>query len=136
MIYTIQMPLPPRELHPNYGHLNGFKRTRIVKQARTTACRLAMEAYRVRKPCARAVVLCSWRFKGKLHDGDNCNAWIKRYIDGLTDAGLWRDDNCVTLLPPIIVQCGEVGVTFSIWTDGDIDEREKRLARAVLGICE
>lgn len=102
----MDLPLPPRELHPN-------------ARASWQAKHRAKSAYRKRcgddvflqlqvRPClhAAAISLVYWTAAGKRggwkeHDPDNLIAWAKTAIDSLQDAGVLADDRRVRYEHPV-----------------------------------
>lgn len=102
---VISFPPPTKLLNMNDTR-NPFQKARLVKEWRTSAywaaCQLGPPSKR-RHPAS--VVTITLPVKGKrTRDPANWVATAKPIIDGLTDAGVWPDDNqeWVTLMEPIL----------------------------------
>ena len=106
---TIVAPLPPYALHPNVRR-GGATKIRAKKKHRSAvadeAAVVALEVLGQRPRWLRASVGLNFVFerprRGGLqaHDPDNLIAWAKTTIDGLTDAGVFKDDRELIYLPP------------------------------------
>lgn len=113
---VITVPLPDRSLCGN-GRAHGFALTRLRKQQREDAA-LAAYAALAELPAGRGPlyaltgpafpagrvlvtvhVLRSQLWATRRLDDDNLIRGLKSTIDGLTDAGVWRDDRQVTWGP-------------------------------------
>lgn len=104
---VFDVPLPPRVLHPNQRTRSIKFKSSEVKKYRQQVADIAgfkTRELRIKTPNLRAAVIkpCFLLPKGsKRSDPDNCIAWIKAAIDGLTDANILADDRDVAYLPPI-----------------------------------
>lgn len=94
---SIIIPWPERPLWPNrqgMGRREGFAKARARKKARMDGKILGLS-----KRCTFERPIISALFvhpkRGGVPDADNCLAAIKGYVDGLTDAGLWKNDRIV-----------------------------------------
>lgn len=99
---TITLPLPPRELSPNYTV--GSRGGRLGKAAKIKAYRqnamMVARSIRPAHPYVRASVQCVFIFKDKRRrDTDNLLASMKPAFDGLADAELVKNDREFTYLP-------------------------------------
>lgn len=103
----ITLPLPPRALSPNArGHW--AKKMKAVKKYREDAALAALAAgAKTWEPLTSAKVECRFFFRprkqggGRMPDPDNLIASMKAGFDGLTDAGVFADDNKLVHLPPL-----------------------------------
>lgn len=94
----IELPLPPKELHPNKPVV---WRAKMKPKAlyREQACAAAWN-HRPAKPLEAASVRLVFYLRTKhRHDPDNLIAWMKAGIDGLCDAKIFADDKHLTYLP-------------------------------------
>ena len=106
---TVQVPVPPKTLHPN-GRAPWIAKAKDLKkfrqQAGDTAAGQVLQRYGGRPQFERAVIRLSYRLPAprgggiKPHDPDNLIAWAKGAIDALQDAGILADDRHVIYLPP------------------------------------
>ncbi len=96
------LPIPDKCIHPN-------ARPHYMQKARATAG-ARWDAFLVGqssgvKLTGTVTLQPYWFFRdiGRriVRDGDNLNAWIKPYLDGLQDAGVFDNDRNVILLPPL-----------------------------------
>jgi len=97
---TVTCPIPPRALHPN-ARPHWAAKAKAAKQARHDAMCCALEATGNHRPNWPAAV-CHIRWyardkRGLALDRDNIIAATKAARDGLTDAGIWTDDNGVRI---------------------------------------
>lgn len=107
----VQIPLPPKPLHPNARagwqakHRN---RSKYRQQAADLAWRAVAEQCQGDRPkLERATIRLTYFFgaprKGgrrQKQDPDNLIAWAKTAIDSLQDAGILADDRELIYLPP------------------------------------
>jgi hypothetical protein len=73
-------------------------RHKAARQDRYVAATLALAETRKSgawEPLEGAALTVTWRGRGRLPDPDNIGGRTKAYIDGLTDAGVWKDDSVV-----------------------------------------
>lgn len=116
MRLTLEVPLPPNELRPN-GRAHWAAKARKTKKARQQGRDAAEQAHRHslngagspitmdpgfgvwKKARVRATFYVKDR-RGLKQDGDNANASIKAYVDGIADYGIVENDRDFTLLPP------------------------------------
>lgn len=97
---TITLPLPSRHLSPN-GRYHWAVKARAAQEARRYAAWQAhpgcirVQGYPFRWESARIEVRPYYGDRRR-HDSDNLLASLKPSIDGLVDAGMLADDNCVT----------------------------------------
>lgn len=84
------LPLPPAILHPN-SRPHWAAKAKATREARRLAFIEARAAYRQRRPMA--VPRLSFTFiLARQRDNDGLVAWVKAYIDGLQDAGVFAND--------------------------------------------
>lgn len=109
---AIELPCPPRELHPN--ERKSWQAKHKARKAYRTDCGVIVEQYCKTRFNAlprweEAVVKLEFLYgkqnckpggTRKLHDNDNVIAWCKSAIDSLSDGGLLIDDRKITYLPP------------------------------------
>jgi len=104
---TVEVPIPPKALHPN-SRTHWRAKMAPKKKYRDTCAILGLEATKSNRPqWPTAKVRIRWRGKShqtKRMDQDNAIAALKAAFDGLTDAGVWKDDKGVSV----------VEVTFSV----------------------
>lgn len=94
----LTLPLPDKVLHPN-GRTRSFqKRARLVKKARSDAALVGRSVFSG-EPFESADVHATFYMPRRM-DGDNLNAWLKSYLDGLQDAGIVQNDSALRLLAP------------------------------------
>jgi len=94
---TLELPLPPRVLHPNARTKSYGYRVAKTKEARDTAAFIASRN-RPPQPFQRATIQATF-YVAKQHDGQNLNSWIKAAVDGLQGICITNDRD-ITLLPP------------------------------------
>lgn len=109
----IELPLPPKVLHPNSnkpitrGGMIGLNKAK--KKARLDAGYAARKAARETTRWERATIKAYFSFArvtGRGHDQDNLIAWLKHYVDGIVDAGIIADDSGLTWLPSRVTSVG------------------------------
>jgi Holliday junction resolvase RusA-like endonuclease len=109
MTLKVTIPLPPRELSPNYTV--GSRGARLgkaakIKKYRQTAYLAGLAAINRRAAprwvaaTARATFYVRDR---RRRDADNALASLKAAFDGLKDAGIVADDSGITHLPVVFV---------------------------------
>ncbi len=106
----IVLPLPHKNLSPN-ARVHYQVKARHTAKARRDAGYAALHAMNEQRPSRNSLVpwdnataKATFYFRTKnRRDRSNMGAWLKAYEDGITDAGVWRDDCVVTWLPPSIV---------------------------------
>lgn len=101
-VFRIELPLPPKILHPNGRTRNYGYRAAMVKKHRALCRDLMIVGFAFNRDFdswKRVKVLATFYLKRR-QDGDNLNAWIKCAIDAMQDANYVRNDSGVTLLPP------------------------------------
>jgi crossover junction endodeoxyribonuclease RusA len=87
LVIKLTLPWPHKDLSPN-GRAHHFAKARAAKAARLLAWGLTLEAMKGRQPTSEAIAL-HWDFHPKtanLPDGDNAEASVKAYRDGIADA--------------------------------------------------
>jgi Holliday junction resolvase RusA-like endonuclease len=116
MTITITLPLPPKELSPNYTV--GSRGQRMGKAAKTKKYRkfaseetqIATGAFDSRAAWywPAADVQCTFYHKdARRRDKDNALASMKAAFDGIADAGLVSDDSALTYLPVVMLKSKE-----------------------------
>lgn len=93
MILTIPQS-PPPELNPN-ARIHHMKKAKIIREYRSLAWAAALEQRNGDCPIEgpiRLSVQINWPRKARRKDLDNALSSCKAAFDGLTDAGIWRDD--------------------------------------------
>jgi hypothetical protein len=96
---TIELPLPPKALHPN-ARPHWRTKAKASKRAREDAAMAARAAGLDRLP-ARATVQATFYLRRR-QDSDNLNSWLKASLDGV-----FPDDSGVTLLAPSVILVGK-----------------------------
>jgi Holliday junction resolvase RusA-like endonuclease len=100
---TIELPMPPKQLHPN-ARSHWRAKLKPKAQQRQQAYLAALDALRgavsPRWESAKIHATYWLGSRGKKHDADNLIAWLKATVDGLQDAGILADDSGLTWLPP------------------------------------
>jgi Holliday junction resolvase RusA-like endonuclease len=94
--------VPDAEIGPN-GRLHPMARARKVRQLREFVGWSARESAPA-EPMTGPVVLriaVGWPKGRRRHDDDNLVGLMKAVVDGMTDAGWWRNDRQVTIARPI-----------------------------------
>lgn len=96
---TITLPLPARELSPNWrGHWAA--KSKRVKAYREHACAMALRPERAWMPAKKATSQLTFYWPDKRRrDKDNSLASMKSVFDGIADAGVVADDSGITHLP-------------------------------------
>lgn len=107
----IALPIPPRALSPNVRS-HWAAKARAVERYRALACQRACRMLRKEKMApplyGRAYVEIEWEHKtARLPDKDNIVAWLKSGIDGLTDAGIFKDDRDVDYASPRVSKAAD-----------------------------
>jgi hypothetical protein len=101
---SIILPWPPKELSPNYRSRSHWPKTRATKKARGWA-RLATLENKPEIPAEGDIRLVATCHPPTAHarDGDNLNASLKAYLDGIADA-LKVNDSRFKLQEPIFAE--------------------------------
>lgn len=108
MTIRITLPLPPKELSPNYTvgsigqRLGKAAKTKKYRQAACTqvCCEVVARGLLSREYWPAAEVACTFYHKDtRRRDKDNALASLKAAFDGIADAGLVSDDSALTYLP-------------------------------------
>jgi hypothetical protein len=98
----LDLPLPPKELHPNSR--SHWRRHAAEKQShrRDVGDMAAIQAIEKlgRRPQWSHVLIYSDFIVSAKHDRDNLIAWLKVTIDGVADAGIVTNDRHVWYAPP------------------------------------
>ena len=99
-IFRIDLPLPPKELSPNWrGHW--AQKAKAVKRYRELAHALSLANLRDRWPAA--LCQCTFTFKdARQRDKDNLLASMKAAFDGIADSGAVANDSGITHLPVLV----------------------------------
>lgn len=96
---TITIPIPPRDCNPNQKHKHWRVLRKATAQARADAHACAAAALNSDRPeWEAAIVHVRWFGRDRRClklDTTNAEASLKASLDGLTDAGLWKDDRRV-----------------------------------------
>ncbi len=90
--------LPPPLMPGANSRCHWRVRHRAAKHDRNVAATLAtagMREFASWKHVEGAALTVTWRGRGRLPDPDNIGGRTKSYIDGFTDAGVWKDDSVV-----------------------------------------
>ena len=128
-LLTIELPLPPQELRPNWrGHWAA--KARKTKEYRSRAKWAAIRELGElgdpgdlvnHLPVDQASVRITMLNKtARKMDQDNLIASCKAAMDGLTDAGVWSDDRDVTILSPIRAKDKDnPRLILEIWSKAD-----------------
>ncbi len=118
---TIDLPLPPADLHPN-GRTHWAKKAKLTKDARTLAY-LTARSSAPKQPLARACYSLEFWLPRK-RDYDGLGAWVKAFLDGCQDARIVANDS--ELRPAGIVRHsglkqtkGKSGVRITIWEESE-----------------
>ena len=90
----IDLPLPDKLLHPN-ARPHYMQKARLVRQHRDHAQFIA-RTHKDRKTFTKPVVSMDFHLSRK-RDVDGLVAWIKSYLDGFEDAGLFENDSAVEI---------------------------------------
>jgi len=99
----VTLPIPSPKLSPN-ARVHWASKAKLTKSSRLTAKIAALEAIGRNDPpmLKTATLLVRWYSRTTARqDSGNLIARLKASEDGLTDAGIWVDDQGVTWLPPI-----------------------------------
>lgn len=86
---VIDLPLPPKVLHPN-ARPHWHVKAAATREARRQASFLA-SIYRPDEPLVMACYKLEFRLPRKM-DYDGLSSWCKAYFDGLVDGGILADD--------------------------------------------
>jgi len=103
----ITLPLPNRKLSPNAipHHMELYRLKKAAKNAGHMAALLAVQEQEMDEsqfPWEKATTQATFYFLvNRRRDGDNHNAMLKAYLDGVADAGIVNDDEDFIPLPPI-----------------------------------
>jgi Holliday junction resolvase RusA-like endonuclease len=107
---TIELPLPPKELHPNWKPISrggAMQKARKVKRYRGECALLACLAVTQATkrgavfPWHKATIQATFRIPRK-RDDDGLNGWLKNARDAL-QGSVVVNDSAFTMLPPIQV---------------------------------
>lgn len=117
---VVMLPLPPRELSPNWrGHW--AKKARAAREYRIAARAATLQAMVATLPvmflpARTASVQATFRFRqARRRDRDNLLASLKAAFDGVVDAGLLVDDSGLTHEPvQIQIEPNRPGVTLRV----------------------
>ena len=94
----LSIRLPPPMMPGANQRCHWRVRHRAAQHDRYVAATLATVEMRKSASWERmkgATLTVTWRGRGRLPDPDNIGGKTKAYIDGLTDAGVWKDDSVV-----------------------------------------
>jgi Holliday junction resolvase RusA-like endonuclease len=109
MTLTVTIPLPPRELSPNYtvgsrgARLGKAAKIRKYRQAAYLAGLAAINRRAAPKWVAATARATFYVRDRRRRDADNALASLKAAFDGLKDAGIVADDSGITHLPVVFV---------------------------------
>ena len=103
---SIELPLPPKQMHPN-RRAHWRAKMKPKAEQRSTARILAVHAIRDSIAGLKhspphwkmAEVQSTW-YLARENDPDNLVAWMKGTLDGLADAGIVGNDRGFVLMPP------------------------------------
>lgn len=101
---NIDLPLPPKEVHPN-ARCHWRPKAAATKRQRSAAAILARQATQFACygfPWKAATVQATF-YLPRSRDRDGLNSWLKASLDGLQDAGVIANDSGLTPLPPVQV---------------------------------
>lgn len=101
---NIDLPLPPKEVHPN-ARCHWRPKAAATKSQRQAAAVLARQATQFACygfPWKAATVQATF-YTGRRRDADGCLSSLKASFDGLADAGVIANDSGLTHLPVIQV---------------------------------
>lgn len=101
----VTLPLPPKQLSPNFRSRSHWSKTNAIKKYREDAHAAAIHAKVRNKRLETASVQCIFYLKGgrgRKPDPDNLLASMKSAIDGLVDAKVFLGDQKLVHLPVII----------------------------------
>lgn len=103
MTYTIEIPLPPKELKPNIRshYMAKAKATKKYKEWACNACLICLSDLGIRPPELEAatVQVTYYNSTNRRLDPDNILSSMKAAFDGITKSGLISDDKYLTHLP-------------------------------------
>ena len=105
-VFTVTLPLPPRDCWPNRQRVAWQVRWQAQREARAWADLAATEAAHRIFGCPweatlwrRCVVTITFRWPDKRkRDLDGALGACKPYLDALTDVGIWTDDSAIVEL--------------------------------------
>jgi hypothetical protein len=97
---TLELPLPPKALHPNSRNAHWAQRSRAAKQAREDAQLAAVAAGFGWLPTP-ATIHATFYLRRKMDD-DGLVSWLKSYRDGL-----FAQDSQVMMLAPSVILVGK-----------------------------
>ncbi len=110
-VIEIELPLPAQSLHPN-ARVHFMAKAKATKKARHDAGIVAKQQAPP-EPFREALVAPTF-YLPRRRDGDNLNAWLKAYLDGLQDACIVQNDSQITLAAPLQVIGKERKVVLTI----------------------
>ncbi len=96
--FTFDVPLPPKELHPN-ARPHRMAKARAAKKYRATvgwAAKAALPRDWNRAALAYTLTLHYLFETNRLRDDDNLTGFFKAGRDALTEISVWPDDHLVT----------------------------------------
>lgn len=103
MKYTLVLPLPPKQLHPNAtlprNRMQSIYRSERVKKARYEAGLIAKSVMDGVK-CAAAELQPHFYLPIR-NDASNLNRWLKAYEDGIADVIAGGNDAHFRMLEPL-----------------------------------
>ncbi len=118
--FKIVLPLPPRELSPNWrGHWAQKARKAAKYRADAgTACKAMMRRYGI-PTLAAANVQARFYFRDRRNrDRDNLLASLKSGFDGLADVGMVANDSQLTYLP-VALDVDKDDARVELWISTD-----------------
>lgn len=131
MVLAIPLPLPPKQLHPNYSApatVGGkVAKSKRIKQARGDAYLAAKKAIVEQRPRGlpwKSAELEAAFTIGRRMDDDGLVAWLKAYRDGLADARIVEDDFCFHVRRPTQIHETEARLHEVVLTVRCIQTRE------------
>jgi len=94
---SIELPLPPQELHPNrrkgQSRLSAIIRSRKIKDTRAMAKTVAQAEWPSGKVFTGRVRFDAHFWLPRKSDDDGLFLWVKQYRDGLADMGIVKNDS-------------------------------------------
>lgn len=120
----LHLPLPPRMLHPNGGQRwNIHARARAVREAKEIAWIESKSQWCDEWPWEHCIMDAMFDVRRR-HDDDNLIAWLKYYRDGISAAGVVRNDSEMMMgrIAQRIVKEG-FGIEISLREERDSDGR-------------
>lgn len=94
LIIRLPLPLMPSANSRTHWRVR-HKASRFDRNVAATLAAAEMRKCASWQPFQQATVFVEWHGRGRLPDVDNIGGRTKAYLDGLTDANVWRDDACV-----------------------------------------